>query len=190
MDKESKDLLKKIGSVIDKHEKKVGGYEKLKDVLCKELFSSCSLDNEQRLQRMAKHQGVSTGKVVVNAAKETYERTKKQYTKAEQGEIEIELNRTNVSKQNCFYRMGFDRGGSSARQGAKRYRVGVIVPLEFKLIIQEAAKKAGLSVTTFGRQAIYEKLGIQQEPEKQITQAERNDTTTIDEVQTIDMEGV
>lgn len=51
-------------------------------------------------------------------------------------------------------------------------------------IVKKYRRKLKPAFTTFG------KYGIQVEPTEDITQAEREDTVTIDEVQSIDMEGV
>lgn len=184
LDKDSSDFLKKIGKAVETHGRKKGtkGYLKLKDVLCKEFFSSCPIDNEQRLQEMAKRQGISTGKVVLNAAKETYKRIKPQLTKKEQREAEKELNAKLTEGDNRFYTIGFMRGGGSRKEHERYYHLGVKFPLIQKPLIQGAAKRAGFSTVEFIRQAVYDKLDLIKEQVEIPTKQQREDYTTVDAV--------
>lgn len=184
MDKESRNFLDKIGCTVvefnERRKKNPNGAEILRDTLCKEFFSSCAKDNEQRLCQMAEHQGISTGMVTLNAAKETYERIKPQLTKKQQREAEVGLSRS--VNENRFYGLGQKRGGGDRKTRAKYYTPGLTFPVDQKPLIQKAAKEAGLSAVAFLRQTIYEKIGVVPERPVIQTKQQREDYTTVDAV--------
>ena len=162
--------------------KEVLGYEVVMDTLCKEVLTSCPINNEQMISQRAKHDKLSNGKLFLKLGWETYERIKKTLTRKQKENAFYELSRS-ADSANRFYKAGKNKGGESRKRSVLYYTLSVKTPREFKPIITKAAKEAGLSIAAFIKQAVYEKLGIEPgQLKKNSTQAEREDITTVDAV--------